>query len=935
MVTFEIAISDKLELLRARADFHEPLPRAFYGGTNEFWGGPGDKDYYGAWGDVAAGGPNADSGGTDREVVESDIWRIAGDRLYYFNQYRGLQIVDIHEPDNARVIGEYSLPAAGEDMYMLDTNHVVLLASSGCSYPSESQVLILSVSNDIPVLLKSLALSGSLQESRMVGTALYVACQTYQTIATNNGTIWEWGSSVSSFDLSNPAAPVQREPLWFPGYGNVVTATDTFLFVSVYDISYWQRSVVYLVDITSPDARMAAYATIRPQGNILDKFKINYHGSTLTLISEDSSRTNGAPLITRLETYHVPDPRTVPPFSTLKLGELELGRGERLHATRFDGDKVYVVTFFQIDPLWIVDLSDAANPSIAGELQVPGWSTYIQPLGMRLLTVGVETNRVAVSLFDVQDPAKPFLASRVLLGNSYSWSEANNDEKAFAVLEDEGLVLVPYSGDTTNGWATRVQLIDLTSSNLVARGIVEHHFQPRRSAMHRDRILSLSGLELLSVDAANRDLPEVKGVTPLAWSVDRIFVQGDYVLQLSGGEYWWGPQPGVAIHVGMATDPDQLLNSVSLGQTRLSGATLRGGLLYVAQTEDVERTNEIVKTRFILSVFDARSLPALPLVGKTEAMVDQSPWGWASWSPAWCGTNVLVWAGGGYGWWGPWLGYGLTDGLWWRGWTRGDTGGGHLVAFTVDDPGKPVFASEVNLITNAWWSFSLPEVHDTLLYVSHEGSEPVPDVTNRWVQRYYLDVVDYADPVSPTIRKPVSVPGTLLGLSHEGEMLYTTGYTSTNGTYWTEVFDAVAYDGVQAHLVASMQLPSDWPHPVMVSGTNILLGRPHYTSGTDASVYALENWVLNEDGKFARTASVPLSAPVTTLWAQDCLVAAQEDYGAVSVFDISNPAKFVPLSRIVSPGCIGFNLSRSAGTLGQGLWIPLGNYGVSWQLFGP
>ena len=42
-------------------------------------------------------------------------------------------------------------------------------------------------------------------------------------------------------------------------------------------------------------------------------------------------------------------------------------------------------TYERIDLLWIVDLSDPREPVIKGELEVPGWSTYIQPLGDRLL----------------------------------------------------------------------------------------------------------------------------------------------------------------------------------------------------------------------------------------------------------------------------------------------------------------------------------------------------------------------------------------------------------------------------------------------------------------------------------------------------------------------------------------------------------------------
>ena len=60
-----------------------------------------------------------------------------------------------------------------------------------------------------------------------------------------------------------------------------------------------------------------------------------------------------------------------------------------VRATRYDGDRVYVVTAIRMDPLWIVDNANPARPQLVSHLEVPGWSTYIEPLGDRLVTVGV------------------------------------------------------------------------------------------------------------------------------------------------------------------------------------------------------------------------------------------------------------------------------------------------------------------------------------------------------------------------------------------------------------------------------------------------------------------------------------------------------------------------------------------------------------------
>ena len=184
-----------------------------------------------------------------------------------------------------------------------------------------------------------------------------------------------------------------------------------------------------------------------------------------------------------------------------------LGINEQLNATRFDGDRAYVVIFhvqYRLDPLWLVDLSDPAHPAITGQLEVPGWSTFLQPLGNRLLALGIETNRTTVSLFDVADPAHPGLLSRVPVGTGWSWTEANWDEHAFGVFPDANLILVPFQSWTGTQSVQQVQLVDLFADSLAARGVIEHQFQPRRATIYGDRILSVSGQEQLSVKFSNR-----------------------------------------------------------------------------------------------------------------------------------------------------------------------------------------------------------------------------------------------------------------------------------------------------------------------------------------------------------------------------------------------------------------------------------------------
>lgn len=966
-MSFRVPCSRQTEMIRVRTDAAQPLPSQFYTGTNSFTGPP---DSGNGAGPLQPGGVGVSSGGSTpssngdptRTVVESDIWQIDGNTLYFFNQYRGLQVIDITKPDQATVLGRLNLPAAGEQMYLADSNHVILLASGGCGYPSDqSQVIVVAVSNGVPAIVTNFPIGIWIQDSRMVGTALYVASQSYRINTGPTNTVWEWGTSVASFDLADPEHPVSRGTLWFGGYGNVVNATDTYLFLASQDPSNWWQSLVQIIDITSPDGTMAQVTSLRTFGVIQDKFKLNYSNEVLTTISENWQGFRNGP-ITRLETFRLPDPRSAGPGGISKLGELELGSGEQLHATRFDGNLVYVVTFFQIDPLWVVDLSIPAMPHIAGSVNVPGWSSYIAPLGDRLVTVGVESNRVAVSLFDVADPGKPSVLGHLLLGQNYSWSDANYDEKAFTVLPEQGLILVPYEGDTTNGWTSQVQLIDLTHTNLVARGVIHHQCEPRRVTFSHDRILALSEWELLSIDATDRDQPEVTGDLELAWSVDRLLVAGNHLLELNTSTGWWGYQSAPTIRITPLHQHDQVLNEIALTNLPVVGACLKDGKLYVAQNSTYwywyvgpvgvggglgggVYTN---LSNFVLTVLDASHLPQISILSQTSVATDTAGWG-SSWTPLWPKQDLLVWVVGGGGFWPVWPpGIATPNGgpsgiaggsivMWpWWGWA-----GGQLLAFDVSHPAAPDFVSEVNLATNDWWSFSQPFLTGTRIYLSHNESEVVTNKDNPtglWVQHSELDVIDYADPKSPSIRNPVNIPGTLQSISDEGELLFTVGrHWGTNQVFdWTQWLEASAYDGVSAHLVASMALPDSWPQALLVVDTNAFIGRPGYSSSTtNVSAPSLEAWYLSDSGIFTLNSTVELSQPAYTLVDRGGLLVAQETQNSLDIFDDSKPAALSSIAHLSPTGCLWPDLNQADGGKNLGLWIPLGVYGVEEISLGP
>jgi uncharacterized secreted protein with C-terminal beta-propeller domain len=127
-----------------------------------------------------------------------------------------------------------------------------------------------------------------------------------------------------------------------------------------------------------------------------------------------------------------------------------LGKDEQIYAVRFLGPVGYVVTFRQVDPLYVVDLRDPRRPKVTGELKITGYSAYLHPAGPgRLIGVGQEANRqgqrlgTQVSLFDVSDPAAPGRLAQYHV--RYGDSAAEYDPHAFLYWPKTGLLVVPVT----------------------------------------------------------------------------------------------------------------------------------------------------------------------------------------------------------------------------------------------------------------------------------------------------------------------------------------------------------------------------------------------------------------------------------------------------------------------------------------------------------
>jgi len=171
-----------------------------------------------------------------------------------------------------------------------------------------------------------------------------------------------------------------------------------------------------------------------------------------------------------------------------------------MYSARFMGDRLYLVTAIQVDPLFVVDLSDPTAPELRGELKVPGISTYLQMTEHGLLGIGTENGTLKVSLFDVTDDAAPReIDTYAFPGGSYS--DGQWDHRAVLWDERHDLLSLPlYSWSATSEGSTwqyaswsALAVLSVTGNGIELRGEIEHPgASVQRSLYIGDSLYSIS-----------------------------------------------------------------------------------------------------------------------------------------------------------------------------------------------------------------------------------------------------------------------------------------------------------------------------------------------------------------------------------------------------------------------------------------------------------
>ncbi len=230
------------------------------------------------------------------------------------------------------------------------------------------------------------------------------------------------------------AVATTKWPEWDPTTGDIVEGEDEY------------TTQIHTFDISDPE-RASYQATGSVRGHLLNQFSMSEHEGFLRVATTDGSPWGGNGESESFVTVLAEKDGTLE-----TIGQVGgLGEGEQIFAVRFMGSTAYVVTFRQVDPLYTVDLSEPTDPTVLGELKIPGFSTYLHPIDDGLvLGVGQEatddgmTTGAQVSAFDVSDLSSPERNSQLFLGNN-TYSPIDWDKKAFTYWAENRTAYIPIS----------------------------------------------------------------------------------------------------------------------------------------------------------------------------------------------------------------------------------------------------------------------------------------------------------------------------------------------------------------------------------------------------------------------------------------------------------------------------------------------------------
>jgi inhibitor of cysteine peptidase len=338
---------------------------------------------------------------------------------------------------------------------------------------STTFVQIYDVTNKaIPVLARNFTMSGNYFNSRMIGNYVYTIVTESVNMGSNgtfNLPIVFAGAEVSNI-APNRILYVPSEAGYYtyttvvalnilddsqaPANTTVMMGGTSEMYVSANNIYIttptWyqnnQNTNIYRISINQTAMTVAAKGSV--VGSPINQYAMDeYNGyfrlATTTWIQDNATTSDGTVFQVSRQVNSI----YVLNADMNVVGKLEKFKmDENLYAARFMGSKCYVVTAKQTDPFFIIDMSNPAAPKVAGQLKIPGYSSFLYPLDeTHIIGLGKENSTLKLSLFDVSNVNAPTEIAKYMVNASYSDSSALYDPHAFLFDAAKQMLVIPVS----------------------------------------------------------------------------------------------------------------------------------------------------------------------------------------------------------------------------------------------------------------------------------------------------------------------------------------------------------------------------------------------------------------------------------------------------------------------------------------------------------
>ena len=434
-------------------------------------------------------------------VDEADILKNDGRYVYFVRQDQNtgqgeLIILQVYPPEEAKVLskiswGENRRPIAifvndeRLTVFLSIWSNVLVTEPKGLEYVATEKVGIevydlLDRVN--PRLVRNITADGFYLNSRMIDKYIYVItafptylvkeevilpsiCVDYEVTKvepsdiqyTDTPDVAYSFTTIISFNVQDDLQePVLKTVLTGAASNVYVSPANIYLTLTKYDFERYQQlqsnfeqTLIYRVHIENGDIKLEAEGTV--PGHVLNQFSMDEYKGFFRIAT-----TSWQPSVAREMGVSQSNHIYILDSSLKVVGKIEnIASGESIYSARFMGDRAYMVTFKKVDPFFIIDVRDPANPKMLGWLKIPGYSDYLHPLDENhVIGIGKEAvaaeegdfawyQGVKISLFDVTDVSKPHETSKYVIGDRGSDTPVLRDHKALLFDKARNLMVIP------------------------------------------------------------------------------------------------------------------------------------------------------------------------------------------------------------------------------------------------------------------------------------------------------------------------------------------------------------------------------------------------------------------------------------------------------------------------------------------------------------